>query len=91
MAGAGDIVRKIRLYVKLNESGSITNCRSLSSSTADIWTRGSGGDISYSGGNIGVDQPSPSTRLDINGELKIAMTGTNCSTKLKVPFAIILL
>lgn len=78
MAGFGDIIRKIRLYVKMNEAGAIVNCRSLSSSAADIWTRGSGGEISYSGGNVGVDQAKPLTKLDVNGELKISMSGTQC-------------
>lgn len=64
-AGTGDVIKKIRMYVDVDGGGNITSCRSLSSSSADIWTRAAGSDIHYSAGNVGVGTVTPGAPLDI--------------------------
>ena len=71
--------KQIRLHVNVNSSGNITNCRSLSSSSTDIWTRGQNTDIYYNGGNVGIGSTTPASKLDINGEIKISSTGMVCN------------
>lgn len=69
-AGLSTITKKINLYVEVDGSNNITTCRSLSSSSADIWTRGSGNKIYYNGGNVGVGTNNPITQLDVAGGVK---------------------
>lgn len=76
---ATTLTKKIKLYVQVDASNNITKCRSLSSSSADIWTRGTGSNIYYNGGNAGLGTISPQTSLDIAGEVKIANSGIACS------------
>ena len=70
--GSGDIIKKIKLYVEVNGTGLITNCRSLSSSSTDIWSRGNGGDIYYSGGNVGIRTTAPTATLTVVGTASIS-------------------
>lgn len=53
------------MYVDVDGSGGITGCRSLSSSSTDIWTRGTGGEIYYNGGNVGIGSSNPAAPLDV--------------------------
>lgn len=62
--GPATVLRTIKLYVE-GTPGAITNCRSLSSSSTDIWSHGTGSDIFYSGGNVGVGTNNPETSVHI--------------------------
>lgn len=62
-AGAANVSKKINLYIE-GAPGAITKCRSLSTSTTDIWTRGTATDannIFYSGGVRVGDETQTST------------------------------
>jgi prepilin-type N-terminal cleavage/methylation domain-containing protein len=65
-SGSSLITKKINLYVEVNGSSNITKCRSLSSSSTDIWTRGMGSQIYYSGGNVGIGVKNPVGNLDVD-------------------------
>lgn len=79
--GNSTVVKKINLYVTVDASNRITACRSLSNANADIWSRGSGSTIYYSGGNVGVGTSSPQTTLEVNGTIRpqAASVGAGCS------------
>jgi len=62
--GSGTVSKTIKLYVEKNASGVITKCRALSTSTTDIWTRGSATDannIYYNGGVRAGDETQTNT------------------------------
>ncbi len=65
--GQSTIQKKIELYVEVDGAKNITKCRSLSSASTDIWSRGSGSDIFYSGGKIGVGTAAPQVALHVAG------------------------
>lgn len=75
LKGQETIKKSINLYVDVDGANNITKCRSLSSSSSDIWTRGANGNIYYSGGNVGVNTNSPSVSLDVNGGIRPGSSG----------------
>jgi hypothetical protein len=79
-SSATTVIKKINLYVETDASNNITNCRSLSSSSTDVWTRASGSTIYYSGGNVGIGTNAPSVALDVDGGVRAgsSSTVTNC-------------
>lgn len=70
-SGPSTITKKVNLHVEVDGSNNIVKCRSLSSSSSDIWTRGIGADIFYTGGKIGIGTNSPQATLDIAGGIKL--------------------
>ena len=84
LGGTGFISKKIDLYVEVDTDGTTTKvCRSLSSSTVDIWSHGTGSDIYYSGGSVGIGTTNPGSKLEVNGDVKI--TGSLYTTILYQP------
>lgn len=63
--GPQELKKKINLYVKVDTSNNITFCRSLSSSSTDIWSRGNGSDVFYEGGNVGIGTDQPYSLLHL--------------------------
>ncbi len=67
---ADDILtKKIKLYVEVDASNNITKCRSIAAATTDIWTRGSGSTIFYSGGNVGIGTTNPQVSFQVAGAI----------------------
>jgi UDP-N-acetylmuramoyl-tripeptide--D-alanyl-D-alanine ligase len=74
-AGSSPVTRKkINMYIE-GAPGGITMCRSLATSNAEVWSRGAGSDIYYSGGNVGIETNAPADTLDINGGTRIMGQG----------------
>lgn len=65
--GAGTIPKSIKLYVEKNAAGVITLCRSISTSSTEIWSHGLGSDIFYSGG-IRVGDQTQATACNASAE-----------------------
>jgi prepilin-type N-terminal cleavage/methylation domain-containing protein len=76
-SGLSNVSKTIKIYFE-GTIGAVTKCRSLSTSSTDIWSRGSGSTINYSGGNVGVGTVTPGAALDVNGEIKIGSSGVVC-------------
>ena len=60
------ITKKVSLYVEENGSNYINKCRSLSYSSADIWTRGTESNFFYSGGGVGIGVKNPDGNLEVD-------------------------
>jgi hypothetical protein len=73
IAGSGTTPRTINIYFEGGLIGTITNCRSLSTSGADIWSHGMGGDIYYSLGNVGIGMTAPTDALTIVGRANTSL------------------
>lgn len=88
-AGPSLLSKKINLYIQQDANGLITSCRSLSTSSADIWTRGTGANIYYNGGNVGIGTATPGTTFEVAGGIKpgSATTGTSCAPNPEGTFA----
>lgn len=78
-SGPATITRKINLYIEQDATGLILNCRSLSSASADVWTRGTGANIYYNLGKVGIGSTVPAAKLDVAGEAKIGNSGLVCN------------
>jgi prepilin-type N-terminal cleavage/methylation domain-containing protein len=76
-----NVIRKINMFVDFTEVNGqqvFRGCRSLSSESTTIWTRGSGSDIFYTGGNVGVNTTAPEESLHVVG--KIVAEGVTAKT-----------
>lgn len=78
-SGPSNVAKKINLHVEVDSSNNILRCRSLSSSSTDIWTRGTGGDIYYTG-DVGIGTSNPQASLDVAGTVKIGTSTASCSS-----------
>lgn len=65
----GVLTKKVKLHVEVDASNNITKCRSISSATTDIWTRGTGSTIFYSGGNVGIGTTNPQVGFQVAGAI----------------------
>lgn len=86
-AGNGNIIKNMRLHVEVDSSKNITNCRSLSSASTDIWSRGNAGDIFYSGGRVGVGIDSPRGALEVIGGVRARKGGTSAADMSQVGYS----
>lgn len=68
--GTGITPKTIRLHVVKNGLGVITMCRSISTASIDIWSRGTNSDIFYNGGNVGIGTATPTASLEVAGGIK---------------------
>lgn len=84
--GSPTVPKKINMYIE-GAPGAITMCRSLSTSTTDIWSHGTGTDINYAG-NVGIGTTSPATQLEVNGglALKTATAKPTCNSSTRGTF-----
>lgn len=78
VSGASSISKKINLYIE-GTLGAITNCRSVSTGFSDIWERGTGQDINYNAGKVGIGIAAPTTSLQVAGPIATALTTKNSS------------
>ncbi len=85
--GTGDVIKKMRLHVEVDGANRITNCRSLSSASTDIWTRGNNGDIYYSGGKVGIGIVAPRSSLEVIGGVRALKGDTSSADMSNVGFA----
>jgi hypothetical protein len=70
LKGLTTVEKKINIYYE-GAVGAMTACRSQSSGSTDIWTRGLANKIYYSGGYVGVGTGnSPQFPLDVNGDIR---------------------
>jgi len=63
--GSPTVSKKINMYIE-GAPGAVTKCRSLSTSTTDIWSHGTGSNIYYSVGNVGIGTTAPLAKLHVN-------------------------
>lgn len=73
---SGEASKTIDLYIKGDLTGDtpvIDTCRSVGA--VDIWTRGEGNIIYYSGGNVGINTEAPFTRLNLSGNITVSKPG----------------
>lgn len=85
--GAAAITKNINIYFE-GTVGAITKCRSLSTSTTDIWTHGAGSDIYYYGGAVGIGTASPERLFEVKGTVQATqqdIVGTDGGFRLKGP------
>ncbi len=64
-SGASSVAKKVGLYVEVDSGQNITKCRSLANSSTDIWSRGAGSNIFYSGGRVGIGTSAPGQNLNL--------------------------
>ncbi|WP_419172566.1 type II secretion system protein [Halobacteriovorax sp.] len=73
-----ELVKKIKLWVQVDPSDAIIDCRTLSDGESTIFSRSATdpNDIYYNAGNVGIGTNSPVTKLDVNGGIKIGNQAT---------------
>lgn len=69
-SGPTTVTKKVKLYVVVDGTRNITDCRTIPGASSDVWVRGAGNVIYYSTGFVGVGTPTPTERLEVNGTLK---------------------
>ncbi len=68
-SGLTNITKRIKLFVQVDGSKNITDCRAIANSKEDIWNRGVGTIINYTAGNVGIGTDSPTYLLTVNEEV----------------------
>lgn len=88
-SGPAVVTKKINIYIE-GTPGAITKCRSLSTSSTDIWSKLSPTSAdTYYIGNVGIGTTNPGTKLEVDGGIKpgLATTGTSCAPAPEGTFA----
>jgi prepilin-type N-terminal cleavage/methylation domain-containing protein len=62
------IKKTLSMYVEWN-GNVVEECRTLAGSTSTIWTRGTGTNIYYDGGNVGINTSNPTAALHVVGNV----------------------
>ena len=68
--GPTTVTKKVKVYVVVDGTKNITDCRTIPGASSDVWVRGAGNAIYYTAGNVGVGTPTPTERFEVNGTLK---------------------
>ena len=63
------IARRLNMYVE-KSGDSVEMCRTLTDSYPDVWTRGTGSNIFYTDGNVGIGTQEPTEKLDVIGRIR---------------------
>lgn len=74
--GSPYVTRKINLYIE-GAPAAVTLCRSLSTTTTDIWSHATGSDIYYIGGNVGIGTATPGSALEVKGSTVSSASALN--------------
>lgn len=78
ISGNKNINKNIKIWVDVDGSGNIQDCRSISATANLIWTRSNvnQNDIFYSGGQvgIGINDPTDGFQLDVEGNARVSET-----------------
>jgi hypothetical protein len=75
----------VNVDLNLDGSSRIVSCLALAKMTDGIWqrTQSDPSNISFnsgpSGGNVGISNPNPVSKLDVSGEIRISSTGAACT------------
>jgi hypothetical protein len=85
IAGGTTTPRTVNIYYE-GAISAISNCRSLSTSTTDIWSHGTGNDIYYALGNVVVGDTAPVDQaytLDVRGIIHTVSVVADSDIRLK--------
>jgi len=81
IVGGTNTPKTIKVYYEGTLSA-ITLCRSLATSTTDIWSHGTGSNIYYNVGNVGIGTVTPTAKLEVIGGINpgSVTTGNSCQS-----------